>query len=71
MYISESPYAYLSTNEKEAMVEYHQADQGQQQVGITPVVGTQISMTAPLPHHQWPNTMSRLAHSFCLKTCME
>jgi hypothetical protein len=49
MSISESPYAYLSTSEKEAMVEYHQADQGQQQVGITPVVGTQISMTAPLP----------------------
>jgi hypothetical protein len=39
MSISESPYAYLSTSEKEAMVEYHQADQGQQ-VGITPVVGT-------------------------------
>jgi hypothetical protein len=50
MSISESPYAYLSTREKEAMVEYHQADQGQQQqADITPVVGTQISMTAPLP----------------------
>jgi hypothetical protein len=49
MSISESPYAYLSTSEIEAMVEYHQADQGQQQSGITPVVGTQISMTAPLP----------------------
>jgi hypothetical protein len=48
MSISESPYAYLSTSEKEAMVKYHQADHGQQ-VGITPVVGTQISMTAPLP----------------------
>jgi hypothetical protein len=31
------------------MVEYQEADQGQQQVGITPVVGTEISMTAPLP----------------------
>jgi hypothetical protein len=30
------------------MVKYHQADQGQQ-VGITTVVGTQISMTALLP----------------------
>jgi hypothetical protein len=49
MSISESPYAYLSTSEKEAMVKYHQADQGQQQVDITPVVGTQINMTAPLP----------------------
>jgi hypothetical protein len=48
MSISESPYPYLSTSEKEAMVKYHQADQGQQ-VDITPVVGTQISMTAPLP----------------------
>jgi hypothetical protein len=48
MSISESPYGYMSTSEKEAMVEYHQADQGQQ-VGITPAVRTQISMTAQLP----------------------
>jgi hypothetical protein len=48
MSISESPYAYLSTSEKDTLVEYHQADQGQQ-VGINPVVGIQISMTAPLP----------------------
>jgi hypothetical protein len=48
MSISESPYAYLGTSEKEAMVEYQKADQSQQ-VGITPVVSTQISMTAPLP----------------------
>jgi hypothetical protein len=48
MFISESPYAYLSSSENEAMVKYHQADHGHQQIGITPVVGTQISMTAPL-----------------------
>jgi hypothetical protein len=62
MSISESPYAYLSTSEKEAMVEYHQADQGQQQLGITPVVGTQISMTATLHHHQRPNIKKNLSH---------
>jgi hypothetical protein len=49
MSISESPYAYLSHAEKEAMKRYHEDNQDRQQLAVAPISGTQISMTAPIP----------------------
>jgi hypothetical protein len=47
--ISESPYAYLSNNEKEAMVRYYQVSQTQQQISSLPATIQPTGLTSALP----------------------